>query len=292
MNILHIYFLQILQFDDVNDTGFLDNQKDVYHMDTDTFDWIDIHHEFNADLASVIVTAKSKYQMHHKEITLKFESFSTKDRGNGVPHLLHSTNSTEIDIIINNVTIEENMRSPRFAIELYLLTSEMKKSNETFSINQRKSLDDEHTPGIFSIVDILSPDSSRFKKGAFVQYRPVSYTSAIREVSLSTETQQYAPIYLDSKKQNDVKKSLVWSYYGEEVLGYPAQGVNISFGLTGDGFYTKTNYTTWTFIMGYGAPPIEEFSTFVIVVTSIGLGVPLFLLITGSLYICIKRVRN
>lgn len=44
--------------------------------------------------------------------------------------------------------------------------------------------------------------------------------------------------------------------------------------------------------MGYGAAPNERLSMFVVIVASIGLGIPLALLVGGGCYVCIKRVRN
>lgn len=44
--------------------------------------------------------------------------------------------------------------------------------------------------------------------------------------------------------------------------------------------------------MGYGAPPDEQLSMFVLIVAAIGLGVPLLLVIGGGCYLCIKRARN
>lgn len=44
--------------------------------------------------------------------------------------------------------------------------------------------------------------------------------------------------------------------------------------------------------MGYGTAPSEQLSMFVVIVASIGLGIPLVLLVGGGCYICIKRVRN
>ena len=47
-----------------------------------------------------------------------------------------------------------------------------------------------------------------------------------------------------------------------------------------------------TFLSGYGVPPLEELSMFVIIVATIGLGIPFLLLAIGGCYICIKRTRN
>lgn len=44
--------------------------------------------------------------------------------------------------------------------------------------------------------------------------------------------------------------------------------------------------------MGYGEPPEEHMSLFVMIVASVGLVLPLVLLLSGGLYICGKRLRE
>lgn len=80
--------------------------------------------------------------------------------------------------------------------------------------------------------------------GSFIQYRPVSYTHPERDVSTSTELHITIPGNLDNPAKQ-LHTSLVWGYYGfmlDEIL---VQGFNVSFGLSEDGFYAKTNYNTW-----------------------------------------------
>lgn len=43
--------------------------------------------------------------------------------------------------------------------------------------------------------------------------------------------------------------------------------------------------------MGYGTPPEEQMSLFVVIVASVGLVLPVVLLLSGGLYICGKRLR-
>jgi hypothetical protein len=205
--------------------------------------------------------------------------------------------------------IQQGFNNQRFAIEVLLFTSELKNENTTFFLNRRKSIDDEHTPGIFEIYDVMSPKSVsngggeiQFKlfdslsltswnfQGAYIQFRPVAYTHPERDVTTSTETHLDPLMAVDAEEE--LQQTLAWSLYGKDVRNYLLQGLNVTFGLKGDGFYTKTNYTTWTFVMGYGAPPLEELSVLITIVACVGLGVPLGLLLIGGCYICAKRVRR
>lgn len=45
-----------------------------------------------------------------------------------------------------------------------------------------------------------------------------------------------------------------------------------------------------TFLIGYGTPPDEQFSYLVIMIISIGLGLPLIILLVIGLYLCISKL--
>ena len=205
------------------------------------------------------------------------------------PHLLHTSNSTQIDIVFNNIT--NRFANPRFAIELLFVVSEQAVVGSEFEVTKRKTLDDEHTPGIFEIVDVLSPGAFTFSAGGYIEYRPVSYTHPERDVATSTETRQSQPITVRSPSAV-LQTTLAYALYGNKLDSYLVQGMNVSFGVSEDGFYRKTNYTTMTFQVGYGMPPVEELSAFVLIVAGIGIGVPLVVLIASSIYVCTKKLRN
>lgn len=80
--------------------------------------------------------------------------------------------------------------------------------------------------------------------GSFIQYRPVSYTHPERDVSTATELHITIPANLDNPT-TQLNTSLAWVYYGSLLDTILVQGFNVSFGMSGDGLYTKTNYSTW-----------------------------------------------
>lgn len=45
-------------------------------------------------------------------------------------------------------------------------------------------------------------------------------------------------------------------------------------------------------MMGVGVPPEEQMSMFVVIVASVGLVLPVVLLLSGGLYICARRMRS
>lgn len=197
----------------------------------------------------------------------------------------------QLDIVAQNLT--SNYSSPRVAIEFLIVSSE-NKSEGSFRLNKRRNLDDEFTPGIFDVFDVVSPRSISEPRGAFFQYRPVCYTTKWRTVSDSTELNQGDIVSFNNHEQDfdKFKYTLPFSYFGYTLGSRIAQGSNITFGMSNDGFYKKSNYTSFSMLMGFGSPPIEGLSAFVIIFAAVGLGVPLLVLLVGGVYLGIKRYSN
>lgn len=89
------------------------------------------------------------------------KTFGKHEIDDEFPFMVRSENGTQIDLVLSRLDTIPTFISARFAVEVVLLTSEQKKANSSnnFKVNLRKSLDDEHTPGIFNIIDIFSPNS-------------------------------------------------------------------------------------------------------------------------------------
>lgn len=197
----------------------------------------------------------------------------------------------QLDVVAINLT--SNYTSSRVAVEFLIVSSE-KKTEGSFNLHKRRNLDDEFTPGIFDVYDIVSPRSSNDSRGAFFQYRPVCYTTKWRTVSDSTELRQ-GDIFNFNNNEKDIEKfqyTLPYSYYGYTLGSKIAQGTNITFGMHGDGFYSKSDYISFSMLMGIGAPPTEKLSMFVMTFAAIGLGIPLLVLLVGGIYLGIKRYSN
>jgi Lysosomal transcription factor, NCU-G1 len=198
----------------------------------------------------------------------------------------------QIDLIAKNVSFLD-YSSPRVAFEFLTVSSE-NKNEGAFRLKRRRNLDDEFTPGIFDVYDIVSPRSHNASKGAFYQYRPVCYTTKWRTVSDSTEMHQ-GKFYDFNIRDDEIKKfedTLPFSFYGYSLDTKIVQGSNITFGAPNDGFYIRSNYSSFSMLMGMGSPPVEKLSYFVVTFAIIGLGVPLLVLLVGGSYVAVKRYRN
>lgn len=64
-----------------------------------------------------------------------------------LPHLIHTANSSLIDINLVNFTT--SMNASRYAIHFLMVSTD--DWNDVMNYTMRKSLDDEHTPGVFEV---------------------------------------------------------------------------------------------------------------------------------------------
>ncbi|XP_070500879.1 glycosylated lysosomal membrane protein B-like [Chironomus tepperi] len=225
--------------------------------------------------------------INNGSFSLRFTAFGFQDHNEDLPKLLHTSDSMQIDIIASK--IHSNYSSPRIAMELLMVSSE-NKSEGAYKMNRIRNLDDEFTPGIFDVYNLLSPRSDNDTKGAFVQFRPVCYTSHYRSVSYSTESRHGE---VQNAESDDFKYSLPSNFFDSAALDHALkQAINITFGMPDDGFYSHTNYISFSFLFGLGSPASEGLSMFVKIFSAVGLGVPLLVLIVGGIYVAVKRYRN
>lgn len=194
----------------------------------------------------------------------------------------------QIDIVADHINSSYNQ--PRIAIEM-MMSSDEDKSEGSYKINRIRNLDDEFTPGIFDVYNIVSPRSHNDTKGSFIQYRPVCYTSEERSVASSTESRHGNTIKTDGVI-NRYKFTLPFAYFGYRIQHKLNEAINITFGMPRDLFYVRTNYSSFSFLMGIGKPPEEGLSPFVITFAVIGLGIPFLVLIIGGTYVAVKRYSD
>lgn len=279
---------KIVLFNDTNDTSNYSDpsNNNVMNFNPLSLRW-DIVNLTESDGKKVQLEVNATHISQNGSFCLKFTAFGYKNHADDLPKLLHTANSMQIDIIANK--IRSNFSSPRIAIELLTISSEDEREG-SYKLNRIRNLDDEFTPGIFDVYNLLSPRSDNNTKGGFIQYRPVCYTSRYRSVSSSTESRHGN---LQNVKEDEFQYSMPYNYFGiDDLKSHLKQAINITFGMPGDGFYSHTNYVSFSFLVGLGAPAIEPLSMFVKLFSAIGLGVPLLVLIIGGIYVAVKRYRN
>ncbi|XP_071554636.1 glycosylated lysosomal membrane protein [Temnothorax nylanderi] len=289
---------KIIEFNDVNDTALIDTADvtNTNFLRTEYFNWRRVSLSQKSEFVYLDMEGNSYHDTaknisRYGSIKLSLRGFCTIDHSDMVPHMLHTENSTQVDIILDHIQTNQTFSNSRFAIELLAVGGG--DPEIPLFVDPKKSLDDEHTPGIFEVVEVRTPPyrevMDALNAGSYLQWRPVSYNSASRDVTSSTETMQYPPKQVFNHT-SAIKNSMLYCYYGEAVDDLLLQKLVVSLGSKGDGFYKRTSYLTWTFMIGYGTPPEERFSSLVIMIISIGLGLPLLIMIITGLYLCIRRM--
>lgn len=289
---------KLWEYNDINDTGIMDRKNTdssyVRALDMENFNWT-LTSFGNESVESVDVvmeassyTPKDLTAVISGSIRLVLSAFGFRDHSEELPHLLHSANCTQVDLVLDKLKTNSSFSSSRFAVGVLIASSD--KANTTATIISRKSLDDEHSPGIFTLVDLQTP-MAESGKGGYLQWRPVAYVAKERDIVNSTDINSYG--VTDVKDHTAyLNHTLLYAYYSSNLDSLLVQSTAVSFGLKEDGFYKKTNYTSWTFMMGYGRPPNENFSLLVIFVISIGLGLPALLIIISGLVMAVRRISQ
>jgi len=167
-----------------------------------------------------------------------------------LPYMLYSESSTQVDIAFNdvqlNLTEAEYPAHPRVGFNYILVQDEyLQNSTERMRIDKAKTLDDEHTPGVFETYSLRTPVVNKTDQ-SFIQWKPICYTGEIRNVEDSVDVWSYPLRNASSAIDDDfIQDSMLWSYYGSKVDELLLESMNISFGTQQDGFYNKTKHISW-----------------------------------------------
>ncbi|CAG2055870.1 unnamed protein product [Timema podura] len=268
---------KIWEYNDVNDTGYLNmslvnkNYKRAY--DTEYFHWKIA--KFENDTEGAILHMESVKYNKPGDVTavergnIKFMTLYTSlpgtaliansesllphfpshnsaygynDHSDILPHLVHTQNSSLIDLVIDKLGTNSHFSHARFAVDIILASQDPK--NTTMTFESHKSLDDEYTPGVFTMVDLQTPSSVSGAKGGYIQWRPVAYIAKERDLTNSTDANNYglSNVTYPSAVLNS---SAVYAFFSSSLENMLVQETVVSFGLKEDGFYKKTNYTSW-----------------------------------------------
>lgn len=168
-----------------------------------------------------------------------------------LPYMLYSENSTQVDIAFNdvqlNLTETDYPGHPRIGFKYLVVQGAHLKDlkNERMRLERTKTLDDEHTPGVFETLSVRTPILNKTDQ-SFIQWKPICYTGEVRDVIDSVDVWSY-PLQNASSVNGDdnVQDSILYSYYGADVDSMLLEAVNISFGTQQDGFYNKTKHISW-----------------------------------------------
>ena len=79
---------------------------------------------------------------------------------------------------------------------------------------------------------------------AYMQWRPVVYTSRTRDLSSSTDVNISSPVQVH-KPSVEMKDTILYAMYGEDLNDMLVTRLNVTLGGVSDGFYKKTKYQAW-----------------------------------------------
>ncbi|KAK3930740.1 Glycosylated lysosomal membrane protein B [Frankliniella fusca] len=284
---------KLYEFNDLNDTGLLDmsNYNETYIHSIEMPDSWEMKN-IQQNLESVLLVMEGSWKNDKsfvKRGILRIELETFRDQGHDsiLPRLMHSANATQLELSMRNMATNSNFQRGRFAAEIILAANESSESS-VFPTAYR-SLDDERTPGVFSLIELQTTASKTENKGGYVQWRPVAYVADERDIVNSTETAFYE-IKNISNSSSQLNGTLMSAYFGTDLNINLLNAVNVSFGAKGDGFYAQNNISIWTVTIGYGHPPNEFFSLFVILIMSFCLGLPALIILISGLYLCFRRI--
>ncbi|CAC5378242.1 unnamed protein product [Mytilus coruscus] len=289
-----VVFTRLFQYNDTEDKAELGklNLKNtafrVFDFSRSMFEWYDLK-PISSDSSIKLRVKNSSAIMgqtiNNGSLEFKFSFFDHMDRAKDLPHLQYTEDTSQFDFTLKNIDTG-NMSLSRFALESVLFSTDSAGGDMKF--DETKSIDDEYTPGVFKISNWLARPEKE-DQGGFLQHKPVCYTKPKRGRAYGTYVRGYG-----LTKVTDVQylldQSAVLAYFGSvNMANLRISSTNFSFGLTEDGTFTKTNYTVWTGSIGYGKPPMDVVSSLVVVVISVGLGIPVVLILFGGLFVCLKK---
>lgn len=218
------------------------------------------------------------------EPTYKEERFSIKltmlakaksERHPYSPGLFYNPGSVHVEAIFAG-PIPQSKNKTKISMPIDLLQF------GKFEEKVQQTMDDEFSPGVFTIVTLEAQNDTNSNKTdkSFLQFRPVAYSNDDHMIVHTMDT-----ILTNRNESINLTTTAVYGYFWNSITNHS------KFDLKFDArdFYSKSNYTSFSFVLGLGEPTTEYVSTLVEVIIIIGFGVPSLALIIGIAYIAVKK---
>jgi len=225
------------------------------------------------------------------KINLTISAYATEGYGHWLPHLSHSSKTCQVDIQLQKLLSNSGFNHTRYGLEMYFVSNSSRDNNATRQIS--KTLDDEHTPGIFQTNELILPGNhdNLTDQQSYLQWRPVVYTTMSRELSESTGVIVNPSVKVE-KVDGHLNKTLLFILYGDDLNEFFVRKVNVTFGSPKDGFYKKTNYSAWTFTFGVGEPIRNGLSPVIILAITTMLGALVIVFSTAGIVCVVKKWKK
>lgn len=279
---------QLIEFNDRNNSASYDpakfNASDATIYDIHNFHWEVVTNKLKnaTDLATIVM--EGKYHHGHRKtkgtVTVTLSAFGNLDHSEVQPHLLHTVNASQVDVVLNGLTTTESFKS-RFALGFTIVT--LDSSDSAIHLSERKTLDDEHSPGVFKIGEVKT-------ESGYLMWRSVAYTSGDRNMGSSTVVN---PGLFIPQNNSMVNRTVISALFGKTLENMLVRKSVFSFGQPGgEDFYPVSRYLSWTFLGGTGAPVNDSVSGFMELLTIFGIGLPAVVILIGLICIFVKRLSK
>ncbi|XP_072937925.1 glycosylated lysosomal membrane protein A-like [Epargyreus clarus] len=282
-----ISITNLFEYDDCNDTVFFNYKQPYRNVSLTHVTWV-LQESVMTDIqASVVVHGSLHGEKNgtNGTVEINFQLMSSETRWEELPRLFLSPRSTLVDVGLVGLTPFCEYEAARYAVRYVVISQDCTTGKLEYMVH--KTIDDEYTPGVFEMIDLLTPSSNWNASGGYLQYRPVAYTARQRSVGSSVQASMHT-----INKASIPSGSLAKRYFGSFEPGtLLVQEAVASFGDRGDGYYRQTNYTAWTLTMGYGLPETERTSSFLTGALVVGLVVPSAVLV-GMTFVSVWLVSR
>ncbi|CAI5661177.1 unnamed protein product [Oreochromis niloticus] len=214
-------------------------------------------------------------------LCLQLSVFDSEGRGEAWPHLLHSVNSSQLEVWLDGIPARAT--HSRFLLEMHAVGEAYPLS----TIDVYQSIDDEYTPSIFKVSQWVSSVNGSSDVLGYALWKPVAYRQARPALEDATPCRHSVP-WAQSGSMVTASSGLIRAFFSDP----ESMALNVSFGLAGEPFYNVTRFLSWTLLVGVGSPPVDSFSPLVVAIMAVGLGIPMIILLVGGIWLCIRKSKG
>jgi len=292
-NQVSLVFTRLVEYDDADDKANVNDasvtEKRVNALSR--FEWnisMTAPHDSNRhDVA--FVSQQSEHGPKHVfqangRLEFRFSLSGEQVRSAELPQMEFTSNSTQLTLVMDRLAV--NFNRTRFAVEASFIAD--KHGAADISMSSKQSVDDEYTPGIFTMTTWRNADAS------YVEWKPVIYLSSSRTLKGSSSLSADAHGQLKNVSPALLRDSLAWVWFGPSMFSSAVSSAasNFSLGWPKDKFYARSNYSTWTSNIGMGPAPQESISSLLILILCVGLGLPSGLVIFAFGFVLTRHCQE
>ncbi|UJR26977.1 hypothetical protein I4U23_008284 [Adineta vaga] len=271
-NSFSLILRRLIQFEDVNDTGIL-NETDTSIQSY----WLkDLRTHITSENKS---TTQPSFQLPLENITglltidVNYPGETTRDTK--FPKLRSTPKSYFLNIAIQ----ADNLTSTRtrFAMEFYLIQLGI----EGTQLSTSRYIDDQYTPGIFNVWQIKSRSPIY---SSSMLWKPVVYQSVDRSIEKNTLMTVY-----DLENNITLQEFIDQGIFRALYNGPYVSALNVSFGRAKDGFFVKSNYSFIQMTAGLDILEMDSVTRFITLALFLTLLLPGLVAIIALIFIMKRR---